>query len=720
METDMGDKSSSTLERIDTTNIEFPEDCVIALYGNLTLGRKHDEIREEIEKWGASFEDYDSRIEKCTHLITTEKYVKKSIMPAKIKDAASKGCEIVTLPWLLLSIECGYPIDAKDYRLETIKIAGLRPKANDKASPKPEADGPKPDMKKANKAKSKSKETDDPEPKLKEVDEPNPRLKRTDKAKPKPKEADEIKLRPIKADKPKPKLKAFGAAGEAKRTLEGLEDAGDGTKKVAKTSSDADYLHYLQNNVHKFFPDLPKDLSVWEQGDDEWDAFLIKPLVRKTGETTRPFVICRIQLLCDLIANQYHTYSHEKTGEVIAKASRSGLGSLEEAKAAFQEIFHDATGLRWKSRLKDPKKGKFIFVEHHFKDEEACPSALDIAKTLSPAVKAVLSHITPSKDQTNLIKAFLKRLPAGPIRNGSVLVTVQHLRAGIALLERLLGRPDLAAEITSDDSPALMMLQCYHCLVGDGLSKAPRSLDWIQREQDHLSYLHVLATASQSNRPLGWVEKQLTQHLPRVLGLTHMALVDPTTKEYRILENYFNFSDMRHAYGIGYNSYENKLKNIFRIERLGEADRFLKWADAQNDHGRCLLWHGSGNDYFKGIFETGLVGGLVEPKIFLSGLAGYSTTYCYRRTGFKVGVSQLMLLCEVCSPEFRENKTKGDQWCDAGCVHPDLQGVKMLNVPPGVKYRLGLWPIQKEYSYRKSEQIRMRYLFEFDMELNTT
>lgn len=250
---------------------------------------------------------------------------------------------------------------------------------------------------------------------------------------------------------------------------------------------------------------------------------MIKPLAGKTGEKIRQFVTCRIQLLCDLNAGQYHTFSHEKTGEVIAKASRSGLGSLEEAKATFQEIFHDATGLRWKSRFKDPKQDKFIYVEHHLK-EEAIKSALDIAKTLPPAVKAVLSTITYGTDQTALIKAFLKKQPAGPISNGSTLVTVHHLRAGIALLKRLLGRPDLAAEITFNDGPASMMLQCYHCLIGDGLSKAPPSLAWIQREQDHLWYLYVLATASQPDRPPGWVEKQLSQHLPRVLGLTHIAL----------------------------------------------------------------------------------------------------------------------------------------------------------------------------------------------------
>lgn len=255
-----------------------------------------------------------------------------------------------------------------------------------------------------------------------------------------------------------------------------------------------------------------------------WDAILIKPSTRKTEDKDCQFVICRIQLLHDLTTNRYHTFSHEKTGEVITKASRSPLGVLEEAKSVFQESFLNATGLRWKNRLQDPKKKKFIYVEHHLENEDGSPSALAIAKTLPPAVKAVLSIIIPDTDQAHLIKTFLEAKPAGSIRNDSRLMTVHRLNAGIALLKRVLGRPDLAAEIRSKDSPASIMLQCYHYLIGPGSSKAKPSLDWAQREQDHLSYLHILATASQPNRPPGRVEEQLSQHLPRVLGLTHMAL----------------------------------------------------------------------------------------------------------------------------------------------------------------------------------------------------
>lgn len=168
-----------------------------------------------------------------------------------VKDAALKGCEIVTLPWLLLSLECGYPINTKDYKLTTKKIAKLGLNGDNKASPTSVADGPKPSLKEADKTKSKPKQADKPKP-LKETDDPNPRLKGPEKAKANLKEVDEPKLDPKKIEKPRPKSKG---SGEAKRALEDLEDGGDGIKKVAKISSNTDYLRDLQRTAGEFLPD---------------------------------------------------------------------------------------------------------------------------------------------------------------------------------------------------------------------------------------------------------------------------------------------------------------------------------------------------------------------------------------------------------------------------------------------------------------------------------
>ncbi|KAJ5933778.1 Peptidase S10 serine carboxypeptidase [Penicillium verhagenii] len=82
-----------------------------------------------VEESGAKFETYDMRVENCTHLVTTAAYAKKISLPNKIKDAALKGCEIVTLDWLLDCIETGHLIDTKDYSLKTRRLVNIRSNA---------------------------------------------------------------------------------------------------------------------------------------------------------------------------------------------------------------------------------------------------------------------------------------------------------------------------------------------------------------------------------------------------------------------------------------------------------------------------------------------------------------------------------------------------------------------------------------------------------------
>ncbi|KAJ5921250.1 hypothetical protein N7466_009576 [Penicillium verhagenii] len=115
-----------------TTSTRFKlKKMVVALHGN--LGLKHDKIQQMVEEAGAKFETYDMRVENCTHLVTTATYAKKASLPNKIKDAALKGCEIVTLDWLLDCIKTGHLIDTQDYSLKTRRLVNIRSNALVKA-----------------------------------------------------------------------------------------------------------------------------------------------------------------------------------------------------------------------------------------------------------------------------------------------------------------------------------------------------------------------------------------------------------------------------------------------------------------------------------------------------------------------------------------------------------------------------------------------------------
>ncbi|KAJ5628636.1 hypothetical protein N7490_010864 [Penicillium lividum] len=562
-----------------------------------------------VEACGALFEEHEMRVDKCTHLITTEAYLKKTSLPSKIKDAASKGREIVTLAWLLQSIEKGYLVDTKDFKLETAKTARLRLQAT--------------------------------------------------------------------------------------------------TVKVP--------LEFRQIIVDEETTGYSEGFTVWVHKGVVWDATLVRLVAQNLGETKSRLVIRRSQLLHDPKAKKYYTFMLEKAGGKVYQTSRLGQGKLEEAKDIFQGIFYDATGLHWEFRDDDPKKNKSIYAKCNFSDEEDSLSVLG-TKPYPPAIKAVLDLIIRSGSEQipQLMKKCLEKNTGGPVMLGKSAVSIHQLRVGMSLLKQLLERPKFANEIVTGTWPASSVLKIYQRLIGSEESKSPASLEWIQREQDFLSYLHILTMASNPGLPVGWVESRLKTHLHQLLGLKHMTLVEKFTKEYQALERYFKFSDYSSVYGDP--SYgPTQVKNIFRIERLTESDRFIAWTKQKcNDQCRLLLWHGSGNNSFSGILAKGLLGYIREPRIFLSGLAGYSASYCFKR-GIIPGQTALMLLCEVSIHQARHIPQGG--MCDAECIHPDLQGIKMLKIAPGENYsRSRAWAVRQEYSFSKPDGIRMRYLFEFEIQ----
>ncbi|KAJ5752073.1 Peptidase S10 serine carboxypeptidase [Penicillium odoratum] len=400
------------------------EALIISLHGN--LGQKHEAIKVMVEACGALLEEHEMRVDKCTHLITTEAYLKKKSLPSKIRDAASKGCEIVTLEWLLRSIQKGYIIDTKDFKLETTKTARLRLQAT--------------------------------------------------------------------------------------------------TVKVPK--------EFRKLIVDETFPGYSEGFTVWVHKEVFWDATLVRLVAQNLGETKSQLVVRRSQLLHDPKANKYYTFMVEKTGEKVSQSSLVGQGKLEQAKDLFQGIFYDATGLHWEYRHDDPKKNKFIYAECNFSDEEASLSVLGTKthKPHPPAIKAVLNLIIEPGSENQLIKQCLKKNAGGPVMLGKSTMSIHQLRVGICLLKQLLKRPKLANEIVTGTGPASSVLKIYQCLIGSVESKSPASLEWIQREQDFLSYLRILAMASHPGLPSGWAESRLSPHLHRLLGLKHMTLGDYVSK----------------------------------------------------------------------------------------------------------------------------------------------------------------------------------------------
>ncbi|CAF0861667.1 unnamed protein product [Rotaria sordida] len=121
--------------------------------------------------------------------------------------------------------------------------------------------------------------------------------------------------------------------------------------------------------------------------------------------------------------------------------------------------------------------------------------------------------------------------------------------------------------------------------------------------------------------------------------------VDKNTEEFKRIEQY-----MINTHASIHNTYTLKLKELFKIIREGEDDRFQKWKKLKNHQ---LLWHGSRITNFAGILSQGLciatpeapmTGYMFGKGVYFADMASKSANYCLPKRETPEG---LMLLCEV-------------------------------------------------------------------------
>lgn len=186
------------------------------------------------------------------------------------------------------------------------------------------------------------------------------------------------------------------------------------------------------------------------------------------------------------------------------------------------------------------------------------------------------------------------------------------------------------------------------------------------------------------------------------LGLEEMTPLSPKATEHTEIAEYLRKSTGQ-SHNITY-----LIRDIFRIERKGEAERFTySYLQRSEAHERRLLWHGSRTTNFAGILSQGLriappqapaTGYMFGKGIYFADMGSKSANYCSSVNSDGVG---LLLLCEVEVGNPPLNRTNADYeaaracelgsyistlgqgrvgpqaWKDAGCVHPSLKGALM-------------------------------------------
>ncbi|XP_062210305.1 poly [ADP-ribose] polymerase 2-A-like [Phragmites australis] len=197
------------------------------------------------------------------------------------------------------------------------------------------------------------------------------------------------------------------------------------------------------------------------------------------------------------------------------------------------------------------------------------------------------------------------------------------------------------------------------------------------------------------------------------------------SEEYSMIKTY-----LMNTHGKTHSGYTVDIVQIFKVSRLGETERFQKFANAGN---KMLLWHGSRLSNWTGILSQGLriappeapvTGYMFGKGVYFADMFSKSANYCYASETSRSGV---LLLCEVALGDMNEllnadydanNLPKGKlSTKGVGQTGPDLAESKITE--DGVVVPLGKpkeEPSKKgsllynEYIVYNVDQIRMRYV----------
>ncbi|KAJ5157758.1 uncharacterized protein N7482_008858 [Penicillium canariense] len=698
----------------------------------LTLFLLPADIKALVEEQGATFSS--SVTDQCTHLVTTEKDAEKKGIKYQ---AASKSviCQVVSLDWLLDSVEKKKPIAEKAYLL------GAADAANG-------PDSKQDDKKVIKKANGKAK------------------VQATDKNGNGVVDSQDAKEDDQKDAKKASKKSGTGNASK-KRVIkeEDDEEPADESNKKQKDSQKASFKQLIVPVDEEFMSckHAFNNPQVYIDGSGLiWDATLNQTVAAANNNK-----FYRIQILARADGKTYVTWTRwGRVGE-HGQSACLGDGSLQDAKKQFLKKFKDKSGLSWENRLDAPRNNKYTFLERNYEEDdeeeeekkkkkqdekseksvklEPGENKPPVESKLEKPLQDLMSFIFNQQHMNSALESMsydAKKLPLGKLSE-------RTLKAGFSVLKEL---AELLVDPTLSFSKYSMNLGTaqehlsnrYFTTIPHvfGRNRPPvlNSDAMIRREVELLEALTDMDVANEILKDSKEADEiHALDRQFQSLGMEEMTRLEPRSTEFSELSDY-----LCNSRGATHNL-EYKVIDIFRIERKGETDRFTNscFANLQNSD-RRLLWHGSRSSNFGGILSQGLriappeapVNGYMFGKgVYLADTSSKSANYCCPYNSGNMG---LLLLCdaELGDPmlELRDSdymagenaKSQGKiatlgmgtsipgGWKDAGDVNAALKGVKIPDVGIGSSERKDdqhVWLQYNEYIVYDIAQIRQRYLF---------
>ncbi|TFK29997.1 PARP-domain-containing protein [Coprinopsis marcescibilis] len=671
-----------------------------------------------------------------THLVSTQADVQKA--SSKVTAAKDAGIPIVSLDWLMKSIEEKKREDEANYALGTVtsKAASVPPTAapvntrpKRKATTVPpveeESEEEKPPAKKsktvATKAKGKGKAKAKEESEDDAMDEDDD----DDKA-------------PVKAatptPPPAPKMKTV----------------------IKKGKAPVDEVCHLAGTHHVYV----------DASGVVWDATLNQTDI---GRNNNKFYYCQL-LERDSSPVSYAVFCRwGRVGDRGQSKMYAEGASLGSAMATFDKQMKAKTGKCWNDRAQALGGGKkYAYLERNYDDDDDDEEE-DIAEasvgnkvqeppkappkpTIAPQLVKLMELIFNNSfmQQSMLSMSYdSNKLPLGKLSKDTIL-------RGFNLLKQIgevIGDPVNALQNFSEygNSQGQILSQLssrYYTVIPHNFGRnVPPVINTQDRLKDEAQLVENLIdmkisteimSASAKDHDVHPVDKQFTS-----LNLAEALPLNKSSNEFKLLEAY-----VKKTHGHTHSS-RLEVEEIFRVKREEDEVRWDAngWGQWKSNN-RKLLWHGSRTTNFSGILSQGLriappeapvSGYMFDKGIYLADIVSKSANYCCPHISANTG---LLLLCEaqLGDPMYEcKNSdyyaatsckkadaiaTKGlgrtvpQQWEDASAIHPDLAGIQVpkvtgseTNITGNSSDLQGLCLQYNEYIVYNVSQVKLRYLF---------
>eukprot|EP01125_Pyxidicula_operculata_P018546 TRINITY_DN6599_c0_g1_i3.p1 TRINITY_DN6599_c0_g1~~TRINITY_DN6599_c0_g1_i3.p1 ORF type:complete len:2657 (+),score=665.91 TRINITY_DN6599_c0_g1_i3:42-8012(+) len=486
--------------------------------------------------------------------------------------------------------------------------------------------------------------------------------------------------------------------------------------------------------------DLPHT-EVFCKDDLYYDVLLTKTDVKYGSHGVNNFYV--MQIVHEKVKDLYILFNRWGRMGEEGQYQRTPFSSSDLAVKEFNKVFKSKTANVWSKKLnfdKKPKKWRLVNIDRNRKDYSNLElKPWNLSSSPDSELPSNLQKTIETIINIDLFKNSLKKsgldtdlFPLSQIQQSTLDEASNILSKITDNLKRIEEEKSKAAVDTNYDQLQLwneeiaeLSNDFYELIPHANLSRtAVRTLDKEQLVQSKIEMINNLLDISVGRKIIMAASSRIKTLNP--IDYTYKALdvlMEPLT------ENDTEFSAISRYTQNTKQSSLSKIRNIYRIQRKGEAERMLKWKEAPN---HVLLWHGSGNENIVGILSEGLrvaprgvkINGQQYGKgIYFADMFAKSVNYC--DTHNEVAY---LFLCEVVLGKiaFIGGKSKKDSPKDPfsegfnslkfiGNTGPDFKDSVVM--PNGVKVPLGMTVTKgyarfSEYIVQDPSQIRLRYLVE--------